>query len=240
MRLLVCALLWLSLRASALCCPPVPALRRAVGGLLLVAGLAQPAAALDDVVDLNASEPAVTDRCWLDVRVGEGAARRLELGLYGGVVPRTAANFRALSMNEGEGGRGYRGSSFFRVISTFSAQGGNIGPADARSRAGRVGSAASGESFPPENFRIGHDYAGAGVLSMMREVGGARLGLQDSRFFLTLSPLASWADGKYVAFGRVLEGAQLLQDLAALEMQPPANYPITPVAIVDSGCYASE
>lgn len=79
---------------------------------------------------------------------------------------------------------------------------------------------------------------------MMREQGTVRRKgseekqpLQDSRFFVTLSPLASWADGKYVAFGRVSKGFQALRQLQNLEVQAPANYPLTTVKIVDSGCY---
>ena len=193
--------------------------------------LAEPA------INLNVSEPEVTDVCWLDVQVeGDPAPQRLEVSLYGGVVPVTAANFVRLCRNEA--GLGYRGSSVFRVIDRFSVQAGNIGqsPDESPSRIGRYGRAADGKPFPPENFIIGHDHPQAGVVSMMKDISAG--GLQDSRFFITLSPSASWADGKYVAFGRVTRGLELLSELAGLEVEPPSNHPKKKATIVDSGCYS--
>ena len=60
---------------------------------------------------------------------------------------------------------------------------------------------------------------------------------QDSRFFITTSPYASWADEKYVAFGRVTKGMDFVRGLTILDVQPPSNFPISPVKIVDSGVY---
>jgi hypothetical protein len=103
--------------------------------------------------------------------------------------------------------------------------------------------------FPQENFRILHSYSEGGVVSMMKELkdgggggggsGGKKTFLQDSRFFVTFSPNAAWADGRYVAFGRVVRGLKVLKDLETAEVQPPANYPLRPVRIVGSGCYPS-
>ena len=61
--------------------------------------------------------------------------------------------------------------------------------------------------------------------------------LQDSRFFITLSPYASWGDGKYTAFGRVTKGMQFIKGLAVLPTEPPSNYPKTDIRIVNSGLY---
>ena len=61
---------------------------------------------------------------------------------------------------------------------------------------------------------------------------------QDSRFFITLSPYASWADEKYTAFGIVTKGMSYIQGLSIIPVERPSNYPLTEVKIIDSGVYS--
>jgi cyclophilin family peptidyl-prolyl cis-trans isomerase len=150
-------------------------------------------------VDLNFTEPKVTDICWMDIKVAESAPVRVEFSLYGDIVPRTVMNFKNLCSNELT--YGYRGSDIFRIISSFSIQGGNILPEQqenviAPSARGQYGRAADDRPFPQENFRILHSFRDAGVLSMMKDIRNKNL--QDSRFFVTLEPAASWADDKVI------------------------------------------
>jgi len=188
-------------------------------------------------IDLNTTEPEITDVCWLDVQIGDSAVQRIEISLYGKVTPVTASNFKSLCTKSNQLGVGYKDSEIFRVIPTFSIQGGNIGaPSDAPlTKVGRYGTAADGKSFPAENYRILHSYEKAGVVSMMKDI--ANKGLQDSRFFITTSPYASWADDRYVAFGRVSKGMDFVQGLSITPTIPPSNYPKTQIRIVDAGCY---
>jgi cyclophilin family peptidyl-prolyl cis-trans isomerase len=184
------------------------------------------------LINLNEEEPKVSDVCWLDFQLGGSDIKRVEISLYGTVVPDTVTNFKTLC-KEGR----YGGSEIFRIISEFSVQGGNIGFSEdtPASRRGRFGVSASGQVFQPENFRILHNYKDAGVVSMMKDVqhGGG----QDSRFFITLKDDASWADGKYTAFGRVSKGMDFISSLIVIPVDPPANYPQTKVSIVGSGVY---
>jgi cyclophilin family peptidyl-prolyl cis-trans isomerase len=166
----------------------------------------------------------------------------------GTVAPLAAANF--LSLCCGDRGWGYKGSDIFRIISGFSIQGGNIAPAvkdslppSQRGRYGRSGlvvrgangAISVGEPFLPENFQILHSYKDAGVVSFMRDASAGYK--QDSRFFVTLAPNAAWADGRYCAFGRVTKGMDFLQLLQFAPVQPPSNYPVNRVQIVNAGCY---
>ena len=189
--------------------------------------------ARDDVgfINLNETEPVVTDVAFMDVQVGDLPVERIEISLYGTVVPQTVDNFKSLIES------GYKGSDIFRVINTFSIQGGNVGcPTEGipMSRIGRYGLAAGGrEAFAPENFRINHDSVEGGVVSMMKDL--TNKGKQDSRFFITTSPNASWADGKYSAFGRVSKGLSVVKGLQVLPTVPPANYPTTRIKIVNCG-----
>mmetsp|Transcript_3131 Transcript_3131/g.7264 ORF Transcript_3131/g.7264 Transcript_3131/m.7264 type:complete len:182 (-) Transcript_3131:39-584(-) len=181
----------------------------------------------------------------MDLRIGDNIeAKLVEISLFGTVAPKAATNFKSLCTNEL--GYGYKGSDIFRVISTFSLQGGSIGqplgaqPAQ-RSRYGRAGltepnsNQPYGEPFDPDNYRILHSYREAGVISMMKDL--TNKGKLDSRFFITFSPYASWADSKYEAFGRVSKGMDLISAIQIVPVEPPSNYPKSRIEIVDSGCY---
>lgn len=183
-------------------------------------------------INLNETIPKVTDVVWLDIAIGDSEPQRVEIELYGDIVPITAANFRALCKDGG-----FKGSDFFRIIGQLSVQAGNRGQPDGTplSKLGRFGRSAVGASFPPENYRILHGYRDAGVVSMMKDL--TNKGEQDSRFFITLAPDASWADEKYSAFGRVRSGMSLINGLTIIPVVPPSNHPETRVKIVDSGVY---
>ena len=209
--------------------------------------------------DLTVSEPKITDTCWIDLKIGDREpAPRFEISLYGkwisstmlftdifsisfvfillegDITPATVENFKKLCLNEE--GYGYTGSEVFRVVPSFSVQMGNIGflknsPLSQRAVAGKS-AINSGKGFQPENFRVKHDFPSAGVVSMMKD----KEGNQDSRFFVTLSPLASWADEKYVAFGRVSRGMEILSDLQNIEVSKPSNHPTKDVSIIRCDC----
>ncbi|CAM9188285.1 unnamed protein product [Heterosigma akashiwo] len=60
-------------------------------------------------------------------------------------------------------------------------------------------------------------------------------GKTDSRFFIQTQGDAGWADGKYVAFGKVTEGFTVVQEIEKLKTQPPQNNPTKKVVIEDCG-----
>ena len=63
----------------------------------------------------------VTQVVYFDVAIAGEVAGRIEIGVFGDVVPRTARNFVELAT--GQNGFGYEGSTFHRVIEKFMVQG---------------------------------------------------------------------------------------------------------------------
>ncbi|KAL3929061.1 MAG: hypothetical protein SGBAC_012375, partial [Bacillariaceae sp.] len=71
----------------------------------------------------------ITTRVYFDVEVDSHAAGRIVMGLYGGVVPKTAKNFEVLCRGDTSHPRGaklaFEGSTFHRIIPEFVIQGGD-------------------------------------------------------------------------------------------------------------------
>ncbi|GAB4030463.1 hypothetical protein GCM10028809_23580 [Spirosoma gilvum] len=67
----------------------------------------------------------MNSRVFLDLSISNfGQPLKVVIELYDDIVPRTAANFRALCT--GQNGFGYKKNVFHRIIPTFMMQGGDI------------------------------------------------------------------------------------------------------------------
>ncbi|KAJ1430794.1 cyclophilin-like domain-containing protein, partial [Ochromonadaceae sp. CCMP2298] len=140
---------------------------------------------------------------YLEISIGGNVKGRLVFKLCDVHTPNTSANFRALCKGGGVSGAGYKGSIIHSVAKGFGCHGGDYVNND-----GTGGLCAAGHKvLPDESFAKSH--SGRGVLSMANQGWPHSNG---SQFFITFGA-ATHLNDKSVAFGDLIDGAQVLREI---------------------------
>ena len=143
-------------------------------------------------------------RVFLDITIDGTPSGRIVIELYADRVPKAAENFRMLCTGEKGVGRSgaklhYKGCKFHRIIPHFLIQSGDFIAND-----GTQNESVYGQKFEDENFSVKHDEPY--IVSMANSGRNTNGG----QFFITLKK-APWLDSKHVAFGKVVEGQNIVE-----------------------------
>lgn len=164
----------------------------------------------------------VTDEFYFDIAVGDSQIGRFKIGVFGEVVPKSAANFRALVTCSGAFASKdlcYRKDSFHRIVTNFVAQGGSKA----------TGRSIYGATFREEKSTDHHsflEHGEKGVVSWAEYPIG-------SQFFILIRNEAKYLDDNHVVFGIVTDGLEVVDKMH----DAPRNgeEPSSRVTITDCG-----
>ncbi|MCS6806218.1 MAG: peptidylprolyl isomerase [Acidobacteriota bacterium] len=155
-------------------------------------------------------------RCRVIVQTDRGS---FTIGLYPEAAPNHVRRFITLA-----GGGFYDGTTFHIIMPGYILQGGD--PMTRHADRQYWGRGRSGDWLAPEFNQIPFE---RGTVGMMLMRGESEPTSADSQFFICLAP-APHLNGKFTAWGRVLEGMEVLDQIAALKTDA-AHAPIEPVVL---------
>lgn len=174
--------------------------------------------------DWDGAKPAdkPRPRVFFDMSIDSEKAGRIEFELAHDILPKTVDNFCKLVEGDTKRAGGYKGTRLLRIQAGNAILGGDVENGD-----GSGSHAAGDEKFiKDENFIIPHTQRGLlSMASVGKHTGG-------SQFYITLDK-ADHMNGKCVAFGRVVGGEDVIQEIEKLFTF--RGTPARPVVIDDCG-----
>ncbi|MBI3632122.1 MAG: peptidylprolyl isomerase [Candidatus Vogelbacteria bacterium] len=142
----------------------------------------------------------------------------VKLELYPEKAPLTVENFLKLSKSAF-----YEGTKFHRVIKDFMIQGGD--PNSKNADWSTHGMGGPGYQFKDE---INDIKLVAGVLAMANSGPDTN----GSQFFIVTAPATPWLDGRHTAFGRVVEGMDVVRAIENVEVDHVrGDHPIKDIVV---------
>ncbi|KAJ1151912.1 hypothetical protein NDU88_004691 [Pleurodeles waltl] len=146
---------------------------------------------------------------FMDIAIDDEPSGRLLFELFSNICPKTCENFRELcqlpeTISTDCRELNYKGTTFHRIVKNGWIQAGGI-----PTGVGEENESIFGGLFEDENFAVPHNKRG--ILGMANK-GPHTNG---SHFYITLKA-TPYMDRKYVAFGQLIEGTEVLRKLEAL------------------------
>ena len=142
----------------------------------------------------------------------------IELELFADKAPKTVENFTKLARDGF-----YNGTLLHRVISDFMVQGGDPNTKLDPKNWQIHGTGGPGYSFDDE---INDVLLEKGILAM----ANAGPNTNGSQFFIVTAPATPWLDGKHTAFGKVVSGMDVVDEIEKVEVNEAAH-PIKDIII---------
>ena len=174
---------------------------------------------------MSKKEPKV----YFDLEIDKVPLGRIIIKLYPQYAPKTCENFRLLSTGEAGFSQAtgkllsYKGTIFHRIVPGFVMQGGDFTKFNGTGNESIYGE----DGLPEENTPLTHSKRG--IVSMAKN--GEKT--NGSQFFITFAP-SPWLDGRFTAFGEVIEGFEICQKVE--NIRTDANdKPTQRVGISDCG-----
>lgn len=178
----------------------------------------------DKVFAMNGDDADGKTEVFMDLSIGGEEVQRIIIELATGALPRTSANFRRLCRD-----KEYTDSKVYKIEKSVGLCMGDIIYNNGMS--GRchssMGSDTNPYSFDDEGFYLSH--CRAGMVSMM----SPGVDSNDSRFLITTGD-APQLDGRFVAFGRVKEGMDMVEEMVR-GVFTKRGRPTVDITVTDSG-----